>query len=86
MTIELPYINPGSQPRTSTQARIEIACGRYAGRAANPGRSAKIAGLCFTDFTPELGKRCIGLNDTAEDIGHDLRMTDELAANVAVAA
>ena len=80
MTIELPDINPGSQPQTSAQVRIEIACGRYAGPVA------KIAGLSFTDFMHKLHKRGSCLKDTVEDIEHDQRMADELAANVAVAA
>ena len=83
MTIELPDVNLGSL--TSEQARIEIACGLYAGRAASMGRAAKIAGISYTDFMHELGRRGICLNYTVEDIEHDMQMVDELAAKMAVA-
>jgi predicted HTH domain antitoxin len=80
MTIELPDVNIGSQPLTSEQARIEIACGLYAGREVSMGRAAKIAGISYTDFMHELGKRGICMNYGIEDFEHDMRVLDELAA------
>ena len=85
MTIELPDVNLGSQPLTSEQARIELACGLYAGREVSMGRAAKIAGISYTDFMHELGKRGICMNYGAEDFEHDIRVLEELAAEKAAA-
>jgi predicted HTH domain antitoxin len=86
MTIELPDVNLGSLPLTSEQARLDFAVGLYSGRHASLERAARLAGISYTDFMHELGKRDICLNYTVEDIEHDMRMVDELAANVATAA
>jgi predicted HTH domain antitoxin len=80
MTIELPDVNIGSQPLTSEQARIELACGLYAGREVSMGRAARIAGISYTDFMHELGKRGICMNYGIEDFEHDMRVLEELAA------
>jgi predicted HTH domain antitoxin len=80
MTIELPDVKIGSEPLTPEQARIEIACGLYAGRHVSMGRAAKIAGIPYTDFMHELGRRGICLNYGVEDFEHDMRVLDELAA------
>jgi predicted HTH domain antitoxin len=83
MTIELPDVNIGSQPLTSEQARVDFAVGLYTGRQVSLGRAAKVAGISYTDFMHELGKRGICLNYTIEDMEHDMRMADELAAKAA---
>ena len=85
MTIELPDVNIGSQPLTSEQARIELASGLYAGRAVSMGRAARIAGISYTDFMHELGRRGICINYGVEDFEHDMQVLKELAAKKAAA-
>ena len=85
MTIELPDVKIGSQPLTSGQARIELACGLYAGREVSMGRAAKIAGISYTEFMHELGKRGICIHYGVEDFEHDMRVLEELAAKKAAA-
>lgn len=80
MTIDLPDVKIGSQPLTSEQARIEIACGLYAGWKATMTQASRIAGLPRILFMEELGKRKIPRQYRAEDIEHDMRMAEELAA------
>ena len=85
MTIELPDVKIGSQPLTSEQARIEIACGLYAGGEVSLGRAARIAGVPYIAFMHELAKRDICLNYTMADLEHDFDMAEKLARQ-AVAA
>jgi predicted HTH domain antitoxin len=80
MTIELPDVNIGSQPLTSEQARIEIACGLYAGWKATMTQAARIAGMPRIVFMEELGSRKISRQYRAEDVEHDMRVAEELAA------
>jgi predicted HTH domain antitoxin len=80
MTIELPDVNLGSQPLTSEQARLDFAVGLYSGRHASVGRAAKVAGMPKIPFMQELGRRGIPRHYTAEDVQHDMRMAEELAA------
>jgi predicted HTH domain antitoxin len=85
MTIELPDVKIGSEPLTPEQARIEIACGLYAGRQVSMGRAAKIAGVPYVTFMHELGKRGICLNYTMVDLEHDFEMAEKLARKAAAA-
>jgi len=80
MTIELPDVKIGSQPLTSEQARIEIACGLYAGWKATMTQAARIAGMPRVLFMTELGRRKIPRQYRVEDIEHDMRMAEKLAA------
>ena len=57
MTIELPDQELENLRLTSEEAHIEIACGLYAARKVSMGRAAKIAGISYTDFMHELGRR-----------------------------
>jgi predicted HTH domain antitoxin len=85
MTIELPDVNIGSQPLTSEQARIELACGLYAGWKVSMSQAVKIAGMPRILFWNELGKRKIPRHYRVEDFEHDMRVLEELAANKAAA-
>src|ERR1035441_9241388 len=67
------------------QARIEIACGLYAGGEVSLGRAARIAGVPYIAFMHELAKRDICLNYTMADLEHDFDMAEKLARQ-AVAA
>lgn len=80
MTIELPDQELGSLQLTSAQARVSLAVGLYAGKKISLGRAAKIAGLPYTEFMHELGRRGICLNYTLEDALHDMNMVDELSS------
>jgi predicted HTH domain antitoxin len=80
MTIELPDVNIGSQPLTSEQARIELACGLYAGWKVSMEQATKIAGMPRILFMKELGTRKIPRQYRVEDVEHDMRMAEELAA------
>lgn len=80
MTIELPDVEIDGKPLTPEQARIELACGLYAGWKASSAEAARIAGLPRILFWEELGKRKIPRQYGPEDLEHDLRVLDELAA------
>jgi predicted HTH domain antitoxin len=80
MTIELPDVKIGSEPLTPEQARIEIACGLYAAWKVSEFQATQIAGLPRILFWEELGKRKIPRQYGPEDLEHDLRVLDELAA------
>ena len=79
MTIELPDVMLGSQPLTSEQARIEIACGLYVGGEVSLGQAARIAGVPYIAFMHELTKHNICLNYTMADLEHDFEMAEKLA-------
>jgi predicted HTH domain antitoxin len=81
MTIELPDVKIGSESLTSVQARIEIACGLYAGWRVSLPQAARIAGMSRILFMQELGRRRIPLQYTPEDLRHDFEMADKLARN-----
>jgi predicted HTH domain antitoxin len=51
----------------------------YAGRQVSLGRAARIAGIPYSDFLHEIGRRGICINYTVEDAEPDLRMADELS-------
>lgn len=72
MTIELPDQELGSLQLTSAQARVSLAVGLYAGKKISMGRAAKIAGLPYTEFMHELGRRGVCINYTVEDLLHDI--------------
>ena len=72
MTIELPDVMLGSQPLTSEQARIEVACGLYADHQVTMGQAAKIAGIPYVRFMEELGRRKICMNYGMADLLQDI--------------
>ena len=79
MTIELPDVKIGSQPLTSEQARIELACALYAAWKISMSQAVKIAGMPRIRFYRELGWRKIPLQYTAEDLKHDFEMAEKLS-------
>ena len=79
MTIEVPDKELGALHLTPERARVEMAVGLYAGRQVSLGRAARIAGISYTEFIHEIGRRGICINYTVEDAEHDLRMADELS-------
>jgi predicted HTH domain antitoxin len=83
MTIELPEKEMGHLRLTSEQARVDLAVGLYTRQQVSLGRAARIAGVAYADFMHELGKRGLCINYSLEDMEHDMRMVDELAANTA---
>jgi predicted HTH domain antitoxin len=85
MTIELPDVNLGSQPLTSEQARIELACALYAGWKVSMAQAVKIAGLPRILFWKELGTRKIPWQYTKEDLQHDFEMAQKLSRKTIVA-
>lgn len=78
MTIELPDKEIGALHLTPEKARVELAIGLYAGRQVTLGRAAKIAGVTYTAFMHEIGRRGICINYSVEDALHDMKMADEL--------
>jgi predicted HTH domain antitoxin len=85
MTIELPDVNIGSQPLTSEQARIELACALYAAWKVSMSQAVKIAGIPRILFWEELGKRKIPRQYTLEDLQHDFEMAEKLSRKTIVA-
>lgn len=78
MKIGLPDNEIEALHLTPEKVRIELAVGLYAGRQVTLGRAAKIAGISYTAFMHEIGRRGICLNYRVEDALHDLEMADEL--------
>jgi predicted HTH domain antitoxin len=85
MTIELPDVMLGSQPLTSEQARIELACALYAQWKISTFEAVKITGLSRIQFWGELGQRKIPRQIRVEDVEHDIRVVNELLAKEAAA-
>jgi predicted HTH domain antitoxin len=80
MTIELPDVTIGSQPLTSEQARIELACALYAAWKISMSQAVKITGMPRILFWEELGRRKIARQYGVEDFEHDMQVLEELAA------
>jgi predicted HTH domain antitoxin len=80
MTIELPDIKIGSQPLTSEQARIELACALYASWKISSKQAVEMAGIPRILFYKELGIRKISSQYGVEDVQHDLQMAEKFAA------
>ena len=78
MTIELPDKEISSLRLTPEEGRIELAIGLYAGQRVSLGRAARIAGVPYSDFLHELGKRKICINYSVDDLHHDLAVIEEL--------
>ena len=72
MTIELPEEEIGPLRLTPEQARVELAIGLFAGREVTLGRAARIAGIPYSDFMREAGRRGIGVNYTEADALQDI--------------
>lgn len=85
MNIELPDNEIEALHLTPEKVRIELAVGLYAGRQVTLGRAAKIAGISYTAFMRETGRRGICLNYRVEDALHDLEMADELCRKASTA-
>lgn len=80
MTIELPDVRIGSHSLTSEEARIELACALYGQWKVSISQAVKIAGISRVELWKELGRRKIPIQYGMEDLEHDLRVMDELAA------
>jgi predicted HTH domain antitoxin len=78
MKIELPEPELDSLQLTPDQARLELAVGLYAGRRVTLGRAAKIAGISYTGFMHEIGRRGLCIHYTADDARHDVAMVEKL--------
>lgn len=78
MTIQLPEPELQSLELTPQQARVELAVGLYAGRRVTLGRAAKIAGLPYTEFMHEIGRRGLYIHYSAADALHDMAVVDKL--------
>jgi predicted HTH domain antitoxin len=70
--LELPDVNIGDKPLSPEQARVDLAVGLYAGRQLTMGQAAKVAGIPYTDFMRELGRRGVSVNYTLEDLEDDI--------------
>jgi predicted HTH domain antitoxin len=72
MTIELPDKELDSLHLTSERVRLETAAGLYATREITLSRGARIAGISYTAFLQELGKRGIAISYSEEDALRDI--------------
>lgn len=85
MTIELPDVKIGSHSLTSDEARIELACALYAQWKVSISQAVKIAGVPRISLWKELGKRKIPIQYRVDDLEHDLRVLETIAAKNAAA-
>jgi predicted HTH domain antitoxin len=76
VTIEVPDQALGSIKLSSTEAKLDFAIGLYTGRHASMGRAAKVAGISYSAFLQELGRRGICVNYSVEDFAHDLKVME----------
>jgi predicted HTH domain antitoxin len=76
VTIEVSDDDLGSVKLTSSEAKLDFAIGLYTGRHLSMGRAAKVAGISYSDFLHELGRRGICINYSSEDLAHDLKIMD----------
>jgi predicted HTH domain antitoxin len=72
MTIELPEEEIGALSLTPEQARVELAIGLFAGREVTLGKAARIAGIPYSDFMREAGRRGITVNYTEAEALQDI--------------
>jgi predicted HTH domain antitoxin len=79
MLIELPDTDIESLHLTPEQVRLELAVGLYAGREVTLGRAARIAGMSYTGFMQEVGKRGICISYTEQDALDDIRQLRQRA-------
>ena len=78
MNLELPDEEIATLCLTPEKALLELAVGLYAGRQVTLGRAARIAGVSYTSFMHEIGRRGLCMNYTVEDALHDMKMADQL--------
>lgn len=62
-----------------SEARLDLAIGMYSSGRVTVGTAAEAADLSIPEFQPELGRRRIPVNYTAENLDHDLQAAAELA-------
>jgi len=79
MTIEPPDVNTGSQPLTSEQARIEIACGLCVGWNVLISHAMRIANMPKIPLMEELARCGISMHYRMKDWEHDSHMAGELS-------
>jgi predicted HTH domain antitoxin len=80
VTIEVPDQQLGSLKLSATEAKLDLAIGLYTGRHLSMGRAAKVAGVSYSAFLQELGKRGICINYSSEDLAHDLKLMEAVDA------
>lgn len=85
MTIELPDVKIGPHSLTSEEARIELACALYAQWKVSMSQAVKTAGIPRVSLWEELGRRKIPIQYGLDDLKHDLRVLDAIAAKNAAA-
>jgi predicted HTH domain antitoxin len=78
VTIDVPEIELGALKLTSAEAKLDFAIGLYTGRHASMGRASKIAGIAYSAFLQELGRRGICINYSTDDLAHDLRLMERV--------
>jgi len=78
MTIEVPDADLGALKLTSTEARLDLAIGLYTAKRTSMGKAAKIAGISYTEFLQELGRRGISINYSIPDFEDDLKTIQSL--------
>ena len=60
------------QPEAEARLRLELAVALYAQRILPLGKAAQLAGLNRWEFDDILARRGISMNDTEQDLAHDL--------------
>jgi predicted HTH domain antitoxin len=78
MTIEVSEQDLGALKLSPAEARLDFAVGMYTGRHLSMGRAAKVAGIPYSDFMRELGRRGICVNYSEDDFRHDLKVLESL--------
>jgi predicted HTH domain antitoxin len=74
--IEVPDQDIGSLKLSKAEAKLDLAVGLYTGQRVSMGRAARVAGISYSAFLQELGKRRICLNYSVDDFAHDLKMIE----------
>jgi predicted HTH domain antitoxin len=82
VTIEIPERDLGAAKLSQADARLDFAVGLYTGRHLSMGKAAKLAGVSYTSFLHELGRRGISVNYGEEDLLHDLNVLDAARARI----
>jgi predicted HTH domain antitoxin len=80
MTIEIPEHDLGAAQLSPSEAKLDFAVGLYTGRHLSMGKAAKLAGISYTSFLHELGRRGISVNYGEKDLLHDLNVLDAARA------
>ena len=78
MQIEIPEPEADALDLTPEEARLDLAVGLYARRRVTLGRAARIAGVAYSEFLQEAGRRGLCVDYDVEDAAADIEVVRKM--------